>query len=140
MRVLIQRSFHFSAGGDWMIAPTALGSPLDFLSSNLGARRRAAQRTGLQQRAGRAKEGLVSYPFLPFLCHSRPPQFVRICEHSASCFRIKMIRMRPVDIGGVDGDAGQLLVLQVLNEIRGKEAFVNSTLTVESEIDLLFHG
>jgi hypothetical protein len=31
------------------ISPTAFSSPLDFLSNSLGARRRAAKRTGLQQ-------------------------------------------------------------------------------------------
>jgi hypothetical protein len=35
---------------------------------------------------------------------------------------------------------GHLLVFEVLNEIRGKEAFSNSTLAVENEIDLLLHG
>jgi hypothetical protein len=71
-----------------MIAPTAFGSPLDFLSSSLDARRQAAQRAGVEQSRDRCEAGLVSYPLPAFLYHSWSGQFVRACEQVVCHFRL----------------------------------------------------
>jgi hypothetical protein len=47
-----------------------------------------------------------------------------------------MIRMRRVDIGGVDGAMGHRLVLEVLDEVDGKETLTDATLSVQNQVEL----
>ncbi len=66
-------------------------------------------------------------------------EFPQISQIHEPGIRVKTFQGR-ILVVRVDGDMGHLLVFEVLNEIRGKEAFPNSTLAVENEIDLLLHG
>ena len=66
-------------------------------------------------------------------------EFPQVGEIHEPGVRVKSFQGRVLVIR-VNGDMGHLLVFEVLNEIRGKEAFSNSTLAVENEIDLFLHG
>jgi hypothetical protein len=41
---------------------------------------------------------------------------------------------------GVDGVMHQLPILEILNEVRGDEAFADAAFAVNDEVDLFFHG
>jgi hypothetical protein len=119
----LRSSLHQRCGISSDRPPTAVGALGEFCSSDPVDRQRAASSSP------RGGVGVIVISGFSL------PQLARSVRSHLQTFDPPLpATVLGTRLGGGDGDMGHLLVLQVVNEIRGKEAFADSALSVQNQV------